>query len=148
MAKYIDADALKEQRPENLNPTHIDHDVAQYDKGWNACNEYWFDLIEQMPAADVEPVRHEKWIETFHNDLWFCSNCKLAIDDLMVPGRHYNFCPRCGAKMDGGRLSCNTCKWHNRECYTSEPYEGRTGKVAGDDWCEFYHQKKDGGSED
>lgn len=53
------------------------------------------DLKYAIPAADVEPVRHGTWngktLSTF-----VCSCC----------GRYSllqtNYCPHCGAKMDGG----------------------------------------------
>lgn len=59
MHKYINADELIQQRPENLSTTYIDNDIAQYNRGWNACNKLWFSLIKEMFAADVEPVRHD-----------------------------------------------------------------------------------------
>lgn len=57
--------------------------------------------IEAMPTVDAEPVKHGKWIETKNG--FHCSNCKGK------PGQHptkrgaflSNFCPNCGAKMDG-----------------------------------------------
>lgn len=54
--------------------------------------------IEALPAADVAPVRHGRWIliETDEEQLFFCSECE---------NKEYwesDFCPSCGAKMDGG----------------------------------------------
>lgn len=54
--------------------------------------------IEDIPSADVSPVRHGRWIliETDEEQLFFCSECK---------DKEYwesDFCPACGAKMDGG----------------------------------------------
>ena len=61
--------------------------------------------IEQIPAADVEPVRYGKWIHseienddwgrTFHE--WTCSVCGYSVG-LNPTGE--NYCPNCGAKMD------------------------------------------------
>jgi len=49
--------------------------------------------IEDAPAADVETVRHGKWIDedTAHNA--FCSQCGRL-------NRVSRRCPECGAKMD------------------------------------------------
>lgn len=54
--------------------------------------------IDALPAADVAPVRHGRWIliETDEEQLFFCSECE---------NKEYwesDFCPSCGAKMDGG----------------------------------------------
>ena len=47
-------------------------------------------------------------------------------------------------------LTCDTCQWYRRECndLITEAYEGRTGHVVGDDWCELYMPKENGGSEE
>lgn len=69
--------------------------------------------IHQTPAADVAPVRHGKW-ESVKNPQWpahshdKCSVCgwwntknALCYDGGYKPGHSLNFCPNCGAKMDG-----------------------------------------------
>ncbi len=59
----------------------------------------WLDKVE---AVEAEPVRHGRWIhdETGAN---YCSECnEYPYDDgefhLVW---HTNYCPHCGAKMDG-----------------------------------------------
>ena len=59
--------------------------------------------IRKLPAADVAPVRHGKWLHTDYALHWTakdeCSECTyhaLDRDDLS----HYNYCPNCGAKTD------------------------------------------------
>ena len=52
-------------------------------------------MIEEAPAADVEPVRHGRWIERSNGLNPYCSECH-AIGDRSP------FCRHCGAKMDGG----------------------------------------------
>lgn len=58
--------------------------------------------VDQIPAADVAPVRHGTYISTGYDELYCdfgkCSVC--GIEDV-VKGSKY--CPNCGAKMDGGR---------------------------------------------
>lgn len=51
------------------------------------------DAFEVIPAADMEPVRHGKWIKVY--GLVACSVCKKN-----PPRTYHNFCPNCGAKMD------------------------------------------------
>ena len=59
--------------------------------------------ISNFPAADVAPVRHGRIIETIENGRMkrvfsCCGTDFTEITCWMTP----NFCPECGAKMDGG----------------------------------------------
>ena len=59
-------------------------------------------LLDEIPSDDVAPVVHGQWISknTIGYDWTFvCSNCGY-IDGYPFNDRH-NFCPNCGAKMDG-----------------------------------------------
>lgn len=62
------------------------------------------------PAADVAPVVHGQWDGEGNDyadgelviDVWYCSNCAYCIDDgTDDPDRLPNYCPDCGARMDG-----------------------------------------------
>ncbi len=55
--------------------------------------------LRRLPAADVVPVRHGRWIKN-DNGTWSCERCHSWIPDE----QHYyaRFCLYCGAKMDGG----------------------------------------------
>ena len=61
-------------------------------------------VINEIPAADVAPVRHGRWVSVPHKLARVCSVCnrdepyKFADIDADV----YDYCPSCGAKMDGG----------------------------------------------
>ena len=55
-------------------------------------------MLEQLPAADVAPVVHGRWIEE-GSLIITCSECKRGYN-LIAKYTHY--CPNCGAKMDGG----------------------------------------------
>ena len=55
---------------------------------------------KDIPAADVEPVRHGKWVKKV-GILW-CSECdNTATIDSEREYVETNYCPHCGAKMDG-----------------------------------------------
>ena len=58
------------------------------------------DLKYAIPAADVAEVRHERWlcVDTDTEQFFLCNRCKK---------KEYwesNYCPNCGAKMDGDEL--------------------------------------------
>lgn len=61
-------------------------------------------LIADAPAANVAPVVHGRWVSVAGKRDRICSRClhnepyKNADDDAEV----FEFCPHCGAKMDGG----------------------------------------------
>ena len=60
--------------------------------------------LRGMPAANVAPVRHGRWVSVPHKLARVCSVCnrdepyKFADIDADV----YDYCPNCGSKMDGG----------------------------------------------
>lgn len=56
--------------------------------------------IENMPAADVVPVRHGKWLLyfTWVGHYWECSECHT--NPFIYVTKDTKFCPKCGAKMD------------------------------------------------
>ena len=70
--------------------------------------------ILRIPAADVRPVVHARWVDTqpelqnwqSRKDgmAFYCSACKHRA------GKHkhttYQYCPWCGAMMDGGGQRC------------------------------------------
>ncbi|WP_294465538.1 hypothetical protein [uncultured Ruminococcus sp.] len=55
--------------------------------------------VINAPTADVQEVRHGKWIEKPY--LLGTSNfCSLCGENYGMPHGKYKFCPNCGAKMD------------------------------------------------
>lgn len=52
-----------------------------------------------LPIIEAEPVRHGHWVETKY-PLFTCSECGAIYQDTEYG---YNYCPNCGAKMDGER---------------------------------------------
>ena len=63
-------------------------------------------ILNQFPSSDVASVKHGRWIEYTKviipepynkwEQAWKCSKC--GFDDGFVA---YNYCPNCGARMDG-----------------------------------------------
>lgn len=82
MAEYIDREAAEDA----VGEAHL--------KGLNPLWE-----LRDVPAADVAPVVHGRWMP-FHSetagDIQYCSACEIGFDAKT------DYCPHCGAKMDGG----------------------------------------------
>lgn len=62
------------------------------------------EVIDSIPSADVEPVRHGRWVESYKSNAaptlrsrWTCSWC----GNVQTYGAT-DYCPNCGARMDGG----------------------------------------------
>ena len=54
------------------------------------------------PTIDAEPVRHGKWVHV-EDDEYLCSACKMEFTIEDFESFVTNYCPNCGAKMDGGK---------------------------------------------
>lgn len=81
----------------------------------DGCMAVRSDFIMNIPAADVAPVVHGKWIvhKWSDDDDWgyidyktiTCSNCGYRQEwSSLDKGRYIKeslYCPECGAKMDG-----------------------------------------------
>ena len=65
-------------------------------------------LLHDAPAADVAPVVHGLWDDsgryTFSDGSVAvrCSECGCALTESEYALNNWNFCPVCGARMDGG----------------------------------------------
>ena len=97
--KFIDANNLIEEIREercyncrNLKDMKCDYcDTADY-----------IYMIKDMPAADVAPVRHGRWVEKEKYTFGIMYDCSLCENRILDNGHPWNYCPNCGAKMDGG----------------------------------------------
>lgn len=93
MAEYINREALYEkaywhgEHPDVGNP---------FPDGVDAID---IKDVDAIPAADVAPVRHGRWIEYQIPHVICCSNCDWATD---AAEKNFQYCPMCGARMDGG----------------------------------------------
>ena len=60
--------------------------------------------VQENTTADVAPVRHGRWKK--QSGLYSCSECGMTCPyDVQADVIEYwacNYCPNCGAKMDGG----------------------------------------------
>lgn len=61
-------------------------------------------IVNDIPAAEVAPVVHGRWISDEGDILFHCSKCETQIStDWDYDDLQWNYCPECGAKMDGGK---------------------------------------------
>lgn len=106
MAEYIRREKLEvllNQRLSALRKVNGNYDA--YTDGFDEC----VDLVENFPSvADVAPVVHGRWDDsgkyTFPDGSTAvrCTECGCAIPIDQFVLNNWNFCPVCGAKMDGG----------------------------------------------
>lgn len=96
--EYIERKDLINNRPPQRNPDQTGKD--EYNKGYNDGIKAVLSCIEIQPSADVAPVRHGRWVETIHK----CYKCSLCncLSSLFDENLKSEYCPWCGAKMDGG----------------------------------------------
>lgn len=96
MAEYIKREAaIKAMEKADYTAIANDADDCKAD--------YLREIIESVPAADVAPVVHGRWIEKTVPEgcrYFECSNCG-AHENRHTAIKGY-YCWRCGAKMDGG----------------------------------------------
>ena len=84
MAEYINREVLK-------------NDIAKSIEPFNTGSV--FRAINRQTAADVVPVVHGRWVEYQIPHIICCSNCDWATG---TEEKNFQYCPNCGAKMDGG----------------------------------------------
>ena len=89
--EYIEREALM-QELEEIGGCDAPPDswADGFDKGILSAIKH----VEAQPADDVTEVRHGRWIED--QEFFKCSECGCLTDYRLS-----NFCPDCGAKMDG-----------------------------------------------
>lgn len=81
MAEYIEREDVREMMRMEFDDNYAD------------------EAVDRLPPADVAPVRHGRWeeIRDAYGKLegWLCK-CGREVKSKD------NYCPNCGAKMDGG----------------------------------------------
>ena len=75
--------------------------VCVYDVSESEVINDFEKVIDAVPTADVEPVRHGHWVKEKPDVLihWHCSVCKNC---YYLEEPNANYCPNCGAKNGRG----------------------------------------------
>lgn len=96
MAEYIEREKLISDIDAAMENTGMGYVVCQTMKRY----------VKRVPAADVAPVRHGRWLHTEIEDdeewggiwhKWTCDNCGYSVGNNP---NGTNYCPNCGARMD------------------------------------------------
>ena len=104
MSRYIDLTEFAERIKKHIKPETLEEKALIE---W--CKDECIRQGYAMPTADVVKVRHGEWaIEDLNNPLYesekapHCSICGY------MSFIRYDYCPNCGAKMDGERSENGT----------------------------------------
>ena len=95
MDEYIERKAISEEIRKYYykNPPNSSYGEG-FDRGLDRAQR----AILDAPAADVASVRHGRWNDSLARITPYCSACGHSHRCLI---RTPNYCPNCGAKMDG-----------------------------------------------
>lgn len=101
MSEYIERGALMDKIGERL--AYLREKNGNYDPYTDGYEECYCE-VEEAPAADVAPVAHGHFVHDGPRvaggvDWWHCSNCGRLVSGVET---RFDYCPWCGAKMDGG----------------------------------------------
>lgn len=93
MPRYYDIDKLKKMIEARADVLVEGKEVFLYVAKW----------LDLLPSADVEEVRRGEWREVNEKyPRYVCTACNHLFNN-----KNYNYCPCCGAKMDGERNKSN-----------------------------------------
>lgn len=105
MAEYIDRKAIIKHIEEKLDKLtdmpEMGARIAAMESAYNSTLNY----IMQIPATDVEPVKHGHWIrKLIYNKFGSCIGSMMICSECNKDNKYdkrMDYCPNCGAKMDG-----------------------------------------------
>ena len=98
--RLIDANAFREFL-EQIRQDYREEDTLS--SGFAAClietvqDEY----LTLAPTVDAVEVVHGRWEDAYDGDGYVCSICGSDFCVLLNETDRFNYCPNCGAKMDG-----------------------------------------------
>ena len=91
MAEYIEREKLISDIDAAMENAGMGYVIGQTMKRY----------IKRVPAADVSPVRHGRWVEKEKYTFGIMCDCSLCENRILDTGHRWNYCPNCGAKMGG-----------------------------------------------
>ena len=104
MVEYIEREAISEEIRKYYykNPPNFSYGEG-FDRGLDRAQR----AILDAPATDVTTVRHGRWVQVICHEEFedgFVDRVKECCSVCHAPNgrKTTNYCPDCGAKMDGG----------------------------------------------
>lgn len=101
MARYIDAEKLKDFIDSQTDS------IFNWDKTTEELYHDLCELVDDEPTADVQEVKHGKWVLTQEEHICGdfiptlqCSECGNYEFYGKAIGTKFNYCPNCGARME------------------------------------------------
>ena len=70
-------------------------------------NGEWRD--DNGDAIEISRVRHGRWVEQEKYTFGVMYDCSICNDLILDNGHSWNYCPNCGAKMDGDDGNSDIC---------------------------------------
>ena len=96
MDEYIS----REEVVKEIKSRIFDADDA-WESGYNTAMAGIMEWIEHMPTADVQPVKHGRWLD--NGIVYTCLECNSSVPkSIFVIGCDFEGCPYCFARMDCG----------------------------------------------
>lgn len=110
MAEYLSEEDMSTgeyiSRDDTLKAIH------QYCKDCDNCNSVMcracdsadaMDIVLDIPKANVQPVKHGYWSECYTDSHHYSGICSVCGGGAIrkVKGKPLDYCPNCGARMNG-----------------------------------------------
>ena len=97
--RLIDANALENliRTDAKVKTDDTEHDIGRVHGLINAA-----DIIHHAQTVEAVEVVHGKWEKAEYHGFLRCDQCKdVYINEEWLEDGKWNYCPNCGAKMDG-----------------------------------------------
>ena len=111
MAEYIEREAVLSVIEYIRTKYLVNYNrKTKWSQFWADTIRYFEKKVKSLPAADVVEVRHGEWFLVEYEYLvcgkcgdWYYTGCESTAEakEKLRNGDTPNYCPNCGAKMDG-----------------------------------------------
>jgi hypothetical protein len=99
--RLIDANALLEKMEHTSTDVCADYGDGFCEHGYST--PLFRLMVSETPTVDAVEVVHGEWEKAEYGGFVRCDKCKdVYIDESWLTDGKWNYCPNCGAKMDGG----------------------------------------------
>ena len=96
MPRYIDAEKTAKALEKEVKGL-----ASEVNHNYREGLQFALKMINDQSTVDVQEIKHGKWMGASDGDGIVCSVCGSDFCTLVLNVYNYNYCPNCGAKMDG-----------------------------------------------